>query len=221
MAQERPDHHKDLVRKQMCIQFGAFITESSGHLSEYLPYYRKNEDGQKYLRCGYDGGSRFYATNWPQWRKNNDQNRRDIISGKKEADWKRSWEYASWIIESMEKNVPYRMHGNIMNRPVNGDGRVIGNLPADMAVEAACLVDGNGIQPIRFGNLPPQMAALCRSNLAMFDLAAEACITKSKEAAIHALMLDPLTSAVCSTREIRDMANEMFDAEKDYLPGFR
>jgi alpha-galactosidase len=217
---DQPPHHKDLVRKHMCTQFGAFITESSGHLSEYLPYYRKNEEGRKYLRSGYDGGSRFYASNWPQWRKNADATRRRIIKGEEEANWERSWEYASWIIEAMEKNVPYRMHGNIMNRPNEGDGLVIGNLPADMAVEAACLVDGNGVQPIRYGNLPPQMAALCRSNLAMFDLAAEACITKSKEAAIHALMLDPLTSAVCSTQEIRNMALEMFEAEAEFLPGF-
>jgi alpha-galactosidase len=219
--ENRPDHHKDLVRKHMCTQFGAFITESSGHLSEYLPYYRKNEDGRKLLRSGYDGGSRFYATNWPQWRKDQDEDRRNILKGEKEVDWKRSWEYASWIIEAMEKNVPYRIHGNIMNRPANGDdGLVIGNLPADMCVEAACLVDANGIQPIRYGNLPPQMAALCRSNLAMFDLAAEACLTKSKEAAVHALMLDPLTSAVCSPDQIRSMTLEMFDVQADFLPGF-
>ena len=219
--EDRPAHHCDLVRKHMCTQFGAFITESSGHLSEYLPYYRKSEEGRKLLRAGYDGGSRFYATNWPQWRKDQDNERRSILKGDKKVKWNRSWEYASWIIEAMEKNVPYRIHGNIMNQPSGGEGLVIGNLPADMCVEAACLVDANGVQPVRFGNLPPQMAALCRSNLAMFDLAAEACITRSKEAAVHALMLDPLTSAVCSPQEIRSMTMEMFDAQAEYLPGYR
>jgi len=217
----RPEHHIDLVRKHMCLQFGAFITESSGHLSEYLPYYRKSEEGRKLLRSGYDGGSRFYATNWPDWREAQDQQRRDFLSGKKELNWSRSWEYASWIIEAMEKNVPYRIHGNVMNQPVDGSGLLISNLPADMCVEVACLVDGNGVQPVRHGALPPQMAALCRSNLAMFDLAAEAAIHRSKEAAVHALMLDPLTSAVCSPQEIRAMTEELFNTQKRFLRGFR
>lgn len=218
---DRPDYHNDLVRKHMCTQFGAFITESSGHLSEYLPYYRNNEDGRKYLRSGYDGGSRFYATNWPSWREGQDNDRKAILNGSKEIEWKRSWEYASWIIEAIEKDTPYRIHGNVMNQPQNGSGLLISNLQADMCVEVACLVDGNGVQPIRYGKLPPQMAALCQSNLAMFDLAAEAAIHKSKEAAIHALLLDPLTAAVCSPREIRKMGLEIFRAEKEYLPGYR
>ncbi len=218
---DRPAHHCDLVRKHMCTEFGAFITESSGHLSEYLPYYRKNEEGRKLLRSGYDGGSRFYATNWPNWRKGHDDDRKAILKGEKEIDWKRSWEYASWIIESIEKDTPYRMHGNVMNQPTDGSGLLISNLPADMCVEVACMVDGNGVQPTRYGKLPPQMAALCRSNLAMFDLAAEAAIHKSKEAAIHALMLDPLTSAVCSPQEIRKMVLEIFRAEKGYIDGYK
>lgn len=219
--EDRPEHHCDLVRKHMCLEFGAFITESSGHLSEYLPYYRKSEEGRKYLRSGYDGGTRFYATNWPNWRKAQDDDRRAFLSGKKDPDWQRSWEYASWIIEAMEKNTPYRIHGNVMNQPVDGSGLLISNLQADMCVEVACLVDANGVQPIRYGKLPPQMAALCQSNLAMFDLAAEASIHKSIEAAVHSLMLDPLTAAVCSPQEIRAMTLEMFKAEKDYLPGYK
>lgn len=218
---DMPEHQRDLVRKHMCVQFGAFITESSGHLSEYLPYYRKSDSGRKYLRSGYDGGSRFYATNWPDWRKSQDRQRRDALSGKAEMNWDRSWEYASWIIEAREKNVPFRIHGNVMNQPRNGSGQLINNLPHDQCVEVACLCDGNGVQPIRYGALPPQMAAVSGTNLSMFSLAAEAAVTRCKEAAIHALMLDPLTSAVCSPDEIRDMALEMFKAEKDYLPAYK
>ena len=217
---DRPQHHCDLVRKHMCTQFGAFITESSGHLSEYLPYYRKNDEGRKMLRSGYDGGSRFYATNWPNWRKGQDQSRRDMLSGKSDMNWERSWEYASWIIEAREKNTPYRIHGNLMNQPRNGSGLLISNLPADACVEVACLCDGNGVQPIRYGALPPQMAALCASNLAMFRLGSQAALERSIESAVHALMLDPLTSAICSPQEIRSMVLEMFQAEKDYLPGY-
>jgi alpha-galactosidase len=210
----------DLVRKDMCLHFGAFITESSGHLSEYLPYYRKSAAGQALLRQGYDGGTRFYATNWPEWRKSADASRLAMLKGTESTDWPRSWEYASWIIEAREKDVPFRIHGNVMNS-TGGAGQLITNLPADSCVEVSCLVDGNGVQPTRYGALPRQMANVCATNLGMFDLGAQAVIERSKEAAIHALMLDPLTSAVCTPAQIKAMTLELFAAEREYLPEYR
>jgi alpha-galactosidase len=210
----------DLIRKDMCVHFGAFITESSGHLSEYLPYYRKSEAGRKLLRLAYDGGSRFYATNWPRWRRNADRDRTAMLKGDLPMEWARSWEYASWIIEAREKNVPFRIHGNVMNNHA-GAGQLITNLPADGCVEVACMVDGNGIQPTRYGALPPQMAGLCASNMAMFDLGAQAAIDRSIETAAHALMLDPLTAAICTPAQIKAMTLELFAAEKAFLPGYR
>jgi alpha-galactosidase len=225
---EQPYKTGDLIRKDMCVHFGAFITESSGHLSEYLPYYRKSKHGQALLRRGYDGGSRFYATNWPNWRKNADEHRAKLVAGEAKVELKRSWEYASWIIEAREKDSPFRIHGNVMNHAVRGDkrndgesGKLITNLHGDAAVEVACMVDRNGINPTRYGKLPAQMAHICASQQAYFDLAATACIEKSKEAAIHALMLDPLTAAVLTPGQIRAMANEMFDAEREFLPGYK
>jgi alpha-galactosidase len=218
----------DLTRKDMCVQFGAFITESSGHLSEYLPYYRKNDEGKKLLRLAYDGGSRFYATNWPDWRKGADAHRMKLVRGEEKVELKRSWEYASWIIEAREKDSPFRIHGNVMNNSekpgVRGSGeggKLITNLQGDGAVEVACMIDRNGINPTRYGALPPQMAAICRSNMAYFDLAAQACIHKCKESAVHALLLDPMTAALLSPREIRKMTLDMFDAEKEFLPGYK
>jgi alpha-galactosidase len=210
----------DLVRKDMCLNFGAFITESSGHLSEYLPYYRKSEAGRALLRQGYDGGTRFYATNWPEWRKQADDSRRAMLKGTESIDWSRSWEYASWIIEAREKDAPFRIHGNIMNNH-GGAGQLITNLPADACVEVACMIDGNGVHPTRYGALPRQMANVCATNLGMFDLGAQAAIERSKEAAIHALMLDPLCAAVCTPSEIKAMTLELFAAEKSYLPDYR
>ncbi|MGC9450009.1 MAG: alpha-glucosidase/alpha-galactosidase [Oceanipulchritudo sp.] len=218
--EDAEDYRRDLVRKDMCCQFGAFVTESSGHLSEYLPYYRKSEEGRKLLRAGYDGGSRFYASNWPQWRAGADKSRNAMLRGDEPMDWKRSWEFAAWIIEAREKNAAWRFHGNVMNNDGPG-GRLITNLPEDACVEVACLVDQNGVQPTRYGALPPQMAALCASNLSMFGLGAQAAIERSKEMAIHALMVDPLTAAVCTPAQVRDMAQELFEAEKDFLPGYR
>jgi len=220
--------HKDLVRKDMCVHFGAFITESSGHLSEYLPYYRKNEDGKQLLRTKYDGGSRFYATNWPNWRKNADNHRNKLLTGEAKTELKRSWEYASWIIEACEKDSPYRIHGNVMNHAVkpgkanDGEaGKLITNLDGDACVEVSCMIDRNGINPTRYGKLPPQMAHICHGHIGYFDLAATACIEKSKEAAIHACMLDPLSAAICTPNQIRNMMNEIFEAEKEFLPGYK
>ncbi len=211
----------DLVRKDMMIHFGAFITESSGHLSEYIPYYRKRKDLiERYGRPRYDGESSFYANNWPQWRADADRDRLDMVSGKKPIEWQRSWEYASWIIEAREKDSPYRIHGNIPNS-TDGRDALISNLPADGCVEVACMIDRNGINPTRYGALPPQMAALCASNMAVFDLGAKAAVERSKDAAIHALMLDPLTAAVCSPAEIKKMTLELFEAEKAFLPKYK
>lgn len=216
-----PKDAGDLVRKDMMIHFGAFITESSGHLSEYLPYYRKRKDLLKrYTRPSYDGESSFYANNWPQWRAGGDRQRMEMLSGKAPIDWERSWEYASWIIEAREKDSPFRIHGNVPNS-TDGRDALISNLAADGCVEVACMVDRNGIHPTRHGALPPQMAAICASNMAMFDLGAKAAIERSKDAAIHALMLDPLTAAVCSPAEIKKMTLELFEAEKRFLPGYR
>ncbi|HZH98451.1 MAG TPA: hypothetical protein VEX38_05725, partial [Fimbriimonadaceae bacterium] len=206
---------KEPVRSDMMLHFGAFITESSGHLSEYLPYYRKRKDLlDRYTDTGYRGEESFYANNWPRWRQEQDASRAALISGEKEIECKRTWEYGAWIIEAVEKNVPFVIHGNVANHGC------IENLPSDGCVEVACLVDQNRIQPTKFGRLPKQMAAICDWNMRMFDLAADACIHKSKEMATHALMLDPLTAAVCSPGEIRELTNEMFEAEAEYLPGF-
>lgn len=207
---------KDPVRFDVMLHFGAFVTESSGHFSEYVPYYRKRPDlRERYCRAGYLGGESFYADNWPRWRAETDAWRRRVLAGDEEFGTERSLEYASYIIEARERNVPAIIHGNVANRGL------IENLPADGCVEVACIVDRAGIRPTRFGPLPPQLAALCRANMAMFELAARAVVEHSKEAAIHALLLDPLTAAVCAPAEIRRLAEELFAAEREYIPALR
>ena len=204
---------KDPVRFEVMLHFGAFVTESSGHFSEYVPYYRKRRElRERYCRPGYLGQESFYADNWPKWRQECDDARRRVLAGQGELKLDRSAEYASYIIEARETNVPYVIHGNVPNRGL------IENLPADGCVEVACVVDRAGIHPTRFGPLPPQLAALCRANMSMFDLAATAVIERSREAAIHALLLDPLTAAVCCPAEIREMAAELLAAQRDYIP---
>lgn len=204
------------VRSDMMLHFGAFITESSGHLSEYLPYYRKRKDLlDAYTDTGYRGQESFYADNWPNWRKGQDEGRARQISGEDPIKLERSYEYGAWIVEAIEKDGAIVIHGNVPN-----SGRAIANLPEDACVEVACLVDRNGVQPTQTGRLPKAMAALCDSNVRMFDLAADAAIHRSKDLAKQALLLDPLTAAVCSPKEIFAMADRLFEAEAEFLPGY-
>jgi alpha-galactosidase len=213
----RPElYEKDPVRFDAMKHFGAFVTESSGHFSEYVPYYRKRPELlTQYTRPEYLGQESFYADGWPTWRADSDAWRRRFLAGEQEWDSNRGHEYASYIIESHINNQPYVIHGNVAN------GGLIDNLPADGCVEVACLVNRKGVQPTRFGPLPPQLAALCASNMSFFDLAVTALLERSREAAVHALMLDPLTAAVCAPAEIRQMAEELFAAQRAYIPELR
>lgn len=215
MARDRTSEFSraEPIRTDMMLHFGAFITESSGHLSEYVPYYRKRKDLlTRYTDTGYRGEEGFYANNWPTWRANQDETRKRMIAGEEPIALDRSLEYGAWIIESVEKNVPITVHGNVANRGC------IENLPSDGCVEVACHVDGNRIQPTKFGRLPKVMAAICDSNMRMFDLAADACIERSFDLAVQALMLDPLTAAVCCPAEILEMATRMAQAQADFMP---
>jgi alpha-galactosidase len=166
------------------------------------------------MRPGYRGESGFYANNWPAWRKRGDQSVRDFVSGKAEFKFERSSEYAADIMAAMESDVPAVIYGNVLN------AGLIDNLPQDGVVEVACLVDKRGIQPTHFGVLPTHLAILNQQHMAFHDLVATAVIEQDREAAVHALMVDPLTAAVCSLGEIRQMFDEMVIAQYDYLPEF-
>ena len=215
-----PGDAGDLVRKDMMLNFGAFITESSGHLSEYLPYYRpRAESRERYCGDRYEGGTSFYANEWPTWRAESDASRHRMLNGQEPMDWDRSFEYAPWIIEAVMKNADFRFHGNVPNATHAG-GLLIDNLPAGDIVEVECLVNGAGLQPRAHGALPPQMAAVCRSNLTVFELGVAAALELRKEPAIHALILDPLTAACCPPADVRQMTLELFEAEKDFLPAY-
>lgn len=203
---------QDPVRLDAMKYLGAFVSESSGHFSEYIPYYRKRQDLID-IHCsnGYNGATGFYANNWPIWREENDAEIERIVSGKQPIELKHSGEYASMIIESIIKDTPKVIYGNVLNEGL------ITNLPSDGVVEVACLVDKNGVQPTKFGKLPEHLAALCRTNMSFFELAVSAVLDGDKEKALHALMMDPLTSAVCSLSEIEKMFNELYNAERKYI----
>jgi alpha-galactosidase len=213
-AEDPEIYEKDPVRFEMMKHFGAFVTESSGHFSEYVPYFRKRKDLiEHYARDGYLGGTGFYADNWPTWRQKNDERVQKMLSGEEEIPFDRSHEYASYIVEGVVFDRPQVIYGNVRNHGL------IDNLP-DGCVEVACLVDKNGIQPTHFGPLPEQLAGLNRSHMTVNALMVESLLNLDREAAKYALMLDPLTAAVCSPQEISDLFDEMWEAEQDYLQPF-
>jgi alpha-galactosidase len=208
-------YEQDPVRFEMMFHLGAFSTEGSGHASEYSAYFRKRPDlVQKYDRSGYRGESGFYANNWPTWRRQADEALRAYLTGKEEFKLERGPEFASYIMEAMASDVPIVIYGNVANTGL------IENLPQNGVVEVACLVDKKGIQPTYFGSLPTHLAHLDQQHMAFHDLVATAVLEQDREAAVHALMVDPLTAAVCSLAEIRAMFDEMVQAQRDYLPEF-
>lgn len=208
-------YEQDPVRFEMLLHFGAFVTESSGHFSEYVPYFRKRPDLiARYCRSGYRGASGFYANNWPAWRRENDSSIQAMLRGEAAIPAQPSHEYAATIVESILLDRPSVIYGNVRN------AGLIDNLP-DGCVEVACLVDRNGIQPCHFGPLPEQLAALNRSHMPVHSLVVDALLHADMQAARYALLLDPLTAAVCSPAEIDALFDEMWDAERDYLPALR
>ena len=206
---------EDPVRFDFMLHFGYFMTESSGHFSEYIPYYRKRTELRKrYCREKYLGGDSFYANEWPGWRKAADDRRKRIMEGKEELKVGRSHEYASSVIQSITLDRPFVFHGTQWNTGL------IDNLPFDGVVEVPVLVDKTGYNPCHFGPLPEQCAALNRQHMSVNKLTAEACVEGDREKAMHALLLDPLTAAVCSPAEIKEMFDRMFKAERKFLKGF-
>jgi alpha-galactosidase len=214
-ARESAFFDQDPVRFEVMLQLGCFVTESSGHFSEYVPYFRKRDDLiEKYDRDGYRGQTGFYAQSWPIWRSALDKYAHQMIQGEAEIELRRSHEYASYIIEAKETGAPARIHGNVLN------SGLIDSLPQDGCVEVACLIDANGVNPCHFGCLPTQLAALNQAHMAVHELVVTSLLEGDREAAVRALMLDPLTAAVCSLGEIRSLFDELYEAEREFIHVF-
>lgn len=224
-AIEQPEiYGQEPVRIELMKHFGYFVTESSGHASEYAPYFRKNaqmvnEDlvprfknqGDYWFDFGRTGGYlRHCITAFSQAQAEY----KELLEGVRNLPTARTHEYGSYIIEAIETNVPARINGNVPN------WGLVENLPAGCCVEVPCLVDGNGIQPTAVGALLTQLAALNRTLINVQELAVEAALTGNVEAVYHAVMLDPLTGAVCTLSQIRAMVDELLAAQAQWLPQF-
>ena len=212
----------DLIRWNMMEATGYFMTESSGHLSEYLPYYRKRSDLLEEFRgkeSGHD--SLLQAEDYRMQVNNADklERRFERRLAKKTLKLKQapSYEYGSHIINAIETNVPFSFNGNVMNK----NGSLITNLPKDCCVEVPVFADYQGLHPQGGITLPTVCQALCISNIMVQKAAVEGQLMLDKEKIYHAVMLDPNTASVCSPKEVRDMVDEMFEAEKIWLPQFK
>jgi len=202
------------VRGEALRQFGYFMTESTGHLSEYLPYFRKNQKALD-LYCdepGFGGATGAYY----QWCKLVEDRFEgvDILADEPTALPSRSIEYGSYVIEAMVTGRPFKLNGNVIN------GGMIGNLPADCCAEGPIYVDRLGLHKTVVGDLPSQCAALNLTNINVQRLAVEAALSGDPEQIVHACALDPLSAATLTLKEIRDMAADMLEAEKQWLPQF-
>lgn len=211
-AEKQQEKHHDMVRFELMLRFGYYVTESSEHNAEYHPYFIKKsypELIEKY-NIPLDEYPRRCINQINGWKE-----MREKIFASESVEHQRSHEYASYIIEAIETNIPYKIGGNVMNTGL------ITNLPKEACVEVPCLVDRSGITPTYVGDLPPQLAALNRTNINTQLLTIEAAVTGKKEHIYHAAMLDPHTSAELSLDDIAALCDDLIEAHGNWLPKFK
>ncbi len=202
---------QDPIRFDILRHFDYFVTESSHHMSEYVPYYRKSGD----VIAAYIPEKWNYPSFWPAEREASQEAIRRKLSVTDPLEIARSAEYGVQIIQAMETNTSIRVNGNVSN------AGLITNLPNGCCVEVPCLVDGTGIRPCHVGELPSQLAGLNRTNIGVQELTVQAALGRDRRKAAQAVLLDPLTSALLTPGQIERMVDEMFERQSHELPQFR
>lgn len=233
--------HKDQepIRQEVFRRFGYFMTESSFHLAEYLPYfvksdelvreydieideylYRSAENQEIYEKVAqaFKEGKNIYAgeVENPSFTVRSRMRKGRAEPGELGPEFsipdEPSGEYASNIMNAVATGELFAFNGNVLNKGL------ISNLPADCCVEVPCLADRNGVQPTHVGELPPQCAALIQTNVNCQELTARAVLEESAEHVRHAALLDPLAGAVLSTRGIVALMDDLVEAQKEWMP---
>ena len=216
---ERPEvYNEEIVRNEMFLALGYYVTESSGHNSEYNAWFRKRPDLiEKYCTHGTGWNPGEYAFILNEYRR-------------REHDWKDDID--KWFAEPLDLNRGHEYAASIFNA-IFGDGEMfkfngnvrnfglIDNLPEGCCVEVPVLASRRGLEPIHVGKMPPQLAILSGTSAQIEEMAVQASLTGDRELVYQAICYDPLTAAVCSLREIRAMVDEMFEANKDWMPQFK
>ena len=208
VSMEVPETYaRDVVRFEVMRHFGYFVSESTWHMSEYVPYFRGDRERmERFDLSPFDLAARQRdARADAQY----EAIRRDL-DGAEPVRLQRTNEYAAYIVDSIETGTPRRVNANV------GNESLITNLPEGACVEVPCLVDRLGIHPCHVGDLPEQCAALVQTNINVQGLAVKAILDRDREAAVHAVMVDPLTAAVLPLDQIRSMVGEMLEAQPEY-----
>lgn len=201
----------DLVRLDIMDRFGYYITESSEHNAEYNCWYIKSKYPE--LIEKYNIPLDEYPRRCIEQIKGWDKMKQELVHNKAIVHEK-THEFASYIIKAMETDVPFRVHGNVLN---NG---LITNLPNNACVEVPCLIDRNGVNPCYVGELPEQCAAIDRLHINVHLLTIKAAVERKKEYIYMAAMLDPHTSAELSPDEIKAMCDDLIAEHGDWLPKY-
>ncbi len=206
------EKHYDMVRYDYIDKLGYYCTESSEHNSEYNMFYIKSKYPEQIEKFNIplDEYPRRCINQIEDWAKT-----RDSLVNNSDLTHERTIEYASYIMEAVVTNKPYKIGGNVLNK-----GGLIENLPQDACVEVPCLVDGSGVMPCHVGRLPVQLAAMNMTNINVQLLTIEAAFTQKREHIYHAAMLDPHTASELSIDDIIKMVDELIDAHRNWLPKY-
>jgi alpha-galactosidase len=212
-------YNEEVVRNEMFLHLDYFVTESSGHNSEYNAWFRKRPDLiEKYCThgTGWNPGEYAYILKEYQnaertWK----DEARQWFAVETPIELERGEEYAAYIINALIGGEPFHFNGNVPNT------NLITNLPYGACVEVPVWVSRKGFEPVYVGLLPPQCAALTNLTAQIEEMAVEGALTGDPRLIFHAIVNDPLTSAVLSLAEIAQMVNQMFEQNKVYLPHFK
>ncbi|MEI8196289.1 MAG: alpha-glucosidase/alpha-galactosidase, partial [Phycisphaerae bacterium] len=212
-------YREEIVRNEMFKALGYYVTESSGHNSEYNWWFRKRPDLiKKYCidGTGWNPGKYAYILDcYRATAKNWKKDIKDWFAKGSPFDLKRGHEYAAYIINAYLGGEPFEFNGNVPNTGL------ISNLPEQACVEVPVVANRRGFNAIHVGTLPPQLAALNQISIAVEEMTVEAALTGDPTLVYHAAIYDPLTAAVLSLAEIRKMVQEMLRKNRNYLPQFK
>lgn len=218
-VEKRKIYNTEQVRNEMFLALGYYVTESSGHNSEYNWWFRKRPDLiEKYCTHGTGWNPGEYAYILKDYLRRKTKWKKEVEDWFKQGapiELERGLEYAAWIINAYLGGDPFEFNGNVPNKGL------ISNLPQDACVEVPVLANKRGFNSIHVGALPPQCAALNNLSIAVEEMAVEAALTGDPTLVYHAVCYDPLTAAVLSLAEIRKMVQEMLRKNKDHLPQFK
>ena len=212
MTEEDLKDNKNRVRLEIMKRFGYYVTESSEHNAEYMPYFIKDKYPELIERFNIplDEYPRRCVNQIEKWKTLSKELTQDP-----HLSHERTHEYASYIMEAIVTGKPYQIGGNVINKGL------ITNLPHNACVEVPCLVDHNGVTPTIVGDLPEQLAALNRTNINVQLLTIEAAMTRKKEAIYQAALLDPHTSSELSIDDTIALCDALIEAHKGWLPEYK